>query len=170
MYYVIDLANKLIQREFRAIYANFSWVEFGQDRHGGWPDLIIGKNCKIGLVEVKGQMDFNGALRKVLGKNVTFNTNFLDPKRAFYVGLARDLGAYLFLAYFDKNYNDYLFIPVALPTCKGESNNTKSILDLIDLSRVEEIKRNEEERKRIEEEARKTIKPLTLDDLEKLFK
>lgn len=171
MYYVIDLANKLIQRGFRAIYANLSWVEFGQGKHGGWPDLMIGKNCKVGLVEVKGQMNFNEALEKVLGKNVALGTSFFDPKGAFYVGLAKDLGAYLFLAYFDKDYEDYMFIPVVFPTCsKGKSSSIKSILDLIDLSRIEEIRKNEEERKRIEEKARKTIKPLTLDDLEKLFK
>ena len=160
MFYTIDLADRLIKRGFRVIYANFSWVEFRNDAHGGWPDLLIGKNGNIGLVEVKGRMNTEEAIKRIIGKEVTLRTNFF--KGANYVKLAEDLGANLFLAYFDTQVNDYRLIPILVK---------KGIEGLTIFNLVEELRRvSKNEKLRVVKEKLSTIKVLTLDDLDYLFK
>jgi len=159
MYYTIDLADKLVARGFRVIYANFSWIEYRHNRHGGWPDLIIGKNGHIGLIEVKGQHTWENALLRVVGKDIRFNTNFLSPKRANYLELANDLRAHLFLAYFDVNANDYRFIPVF------SAGNEVPLISLINtLKKLEPEERAKVFKRKIHE-----IKPLTLSELDNIF-
>jgi len=141
MVHVIAIADILISKGFRVIYGNLSWLEFRGGRHGGWPDLIIGKNGKIGLVEVKGSMDRDEAINRIVGKEQRLRTNFF--KGANYISLAKDLGAHLFLAYKDRQYDDYRFIPVLIIWGEITYGSLTTVCDAVEENRVdlEELKR-----------------------------
>ena len=155
MFYVVDLADKLADRGFRVKYVNFSWLEWRNNRHGGWPDLFIGKNGYSALVEVKGKLSFRDALMKIVGKNASKRTNFFT--RAKYLNLAKDIGTHLFLAYYDANIKNYLFIPVYIERkCLKVGRRPTCISDL---------NLKEESMKSLEEK----IEALSIDKIEELF-
>ena len=140
------------------VYANFSWIEYRHKRHGGWPNLIIGKHGHIGLIEVKGRHTLEDALLRIVSRCISFDTNFLSPKKANYLELAKDLGAHLFLAYFDVNAKDYRFIPVF------SANKEVSFTNLIDTLRKLKARERVLKREKMHE-----IKSLTLNELDNTF-
>lgn len=177
MAYIMELADKLADKGFRVIYANFSHLEFRNGMSCQWPDLIIGKNGGHALVEVKGARTFRQALDDIFGK--AGGTNFFGFKegRGNYWGLALQLGACLFLAYFDKGKQCYMFIPVVTSTpCCGKrraSHTVKGIDKLIEESldpmALGKTRNLEKDMARVKERAEKELQPLTIEELDKLF-
>jgi len=163
MAHVVILADALIANGFRVIYGNFSWLEMKNKMHGGWPDLIIGKNGSIGLVEVKGgPISRYEAMKKIIGKNFSLRTNFF--KGADYVSLAKELGAHLLLAYEDSKYNDYRFIPVFIVRRCRRNRGVHKYLSVCDV-----IKERGERSKEEIEKALNDVPTLSIKELVDLF-